>query len=145
MTTESKLQKFLEVSKITETMKQAVRQMCEAMKANFEKRGDDIGEGAMDAFAELYDFLWAKMEGQLVTFYQGLLTDEDLDELIAIHSLPLFQRMRDLVPEITNRVVAFFDENQEEINQEAERIYSNAMNKIEDDLETKENTESFLN
>src|SRR3989344_6164409 len=124
MATLLKVRRLLEVSNATEQLRKIAQQMCEGIKANHEKARDVSGALGVDIVNELFTFISSKLDAMVISIYQDLFTEEELDELIAIHSLPLYQKMRDLLPEITNRVVSFVNENQEAIDNEAERLFS---------------------
>jgi|SRR3989344_7001980 len=144
MATEGKVRQFLEVSDLVEQMKKIVQQICEGMKADFEKHSDDLGATTTEVFNKLYNFIAAKMDDLILSLYKDFYTDEELDELIIVHSSSIFQKMRERTPEITNRLVSFLNENQEVIENEAERLFSEAMEKFTD-LEKSEHDRSLFN
>ena len=138
MATESKVREFLKATDLAEQMKQVVQQICQGMKANYEKQSENFEAETVDAFNKLYNFIVVKMEAVTLSLYQDLYSDEELDELIDILQRPIFVRMRQQRPEVTSRVIAFLKENEQAINEKAERLMSEVLAKTDNPERTRD-------
>jgi len=66
------------------------------------------------------------VKNDTISFYSGV----DLDELIKIHKSPMFVRLRNLMPEIVQKMMVFFTENQETLLGKIEKIIEDVENEF---------------
>jgi hypothetical protein len=107
MTSKQKAKQFLEVSSIAKHTSSQIGYALIYLIARAENGGSPLANDLRDLKEEYQD----ELEGVLditVEVVSEVFTDDELDELIVLHSNPTLDKLRGLTPEIIQRVLEKF-------------------------------------
>ena len=101
-----KVKRYFEVSESSQTIQRSI----ETVIAQFRKVDEDdphglrIGNEVADKLSKSFWLAKQQILDYLEGLYEELLTEDELDALIAYHSSPVAIRMRELAPEFFQRI-----------------------------------------
>lgn len=127
MADKARVQKFFEVAEIVEQYTIMTEQMASQLSARFASEGNSVGAKVAEMQGKIHAALRRRILDFAFKTYEGLLTNDEADQLIEISSLPISKKMRALAPELQQRVVEFVVNNSGELKEEVERIISSVL------------------
>lgn len=117
-----KVREYFEAAEMLKQYTALTENVCAQMSAYFAGRSDDDGLMATELRKRLGVIIGEKMLAFAEEMFVELFSDEELDELIVIHSSPVFKRLRVLAPEMTKKLTISILGESGYIEKEAERI-----------------------
>ena len=137
MASKDKVREFFEAAELKKQYAVLTEQMSSQLKEYFESRGD-IECVEMTQVQELIHKEVQDRVFQLVKdIFEEMFTDNEVDELTTLHASPVFKRMRELAPEMQQRLLASMLDSMDELEQKIRPMIDDIL-PGPDSLKTKE-------
>ncbi len=118
----AKVQEYFEAAELVEQYVAMTEQMYDQLRSSLELAGDTAGAKATNIQKKIYAVVRDRVFDFVYGTYEDLLTNEEVDQLIEMERLPIVKKMRELTPEIQNRIIGFVMSAYKELEKEIERI-----------------------
>lgn len=122
MASEEKIREFLEKSEIIKTTSSLKDMVFSRMYLELMKDGDENAGEYCEFEKRKSDFLTQKTVNFMAKFFENNFTDEEIDELIAIHSSPTYKRLTESLPSLMTNLFDYMEEHEKEVEEEIRSI-----------------------
>ena len=124
MASPEKVNEFLEKSRIITNTSSMRDMMFSRVYVELLKEGDENAGEYCEFEKRKSEFLTQKTVDLMSKYFEKNFTDEEMDELIAIYSSPIYKRLTEALPSLMTNLLDYIEEHEKELEEEILSIHT---------------------
>lgn len=125
MANRSKVRQFFEVAETEKQFSSLTEQLISFYKNRLEADGEDDAQKIVQVQQFVYEEVKKLVFPLMEDIYADVFTDSELDELISIYSSSTFQRLREVVPGMQQKMFSVLGDSMGELEEKIEGFVDN--------------------